>query len=1350
MAEFTTSCPHCGMNLVAESSLRGKPVSCPGCGKTFVAAAAPPPRVPVPPTGRNGGGEVNAEEKSGYRWGRLYIMLARIFACIAVVVGLGVIVTDFYDIFALSRDLKRKLAQQTPELVARQQRFSENFDRKASLLMTGNHKAKFRFPSDITVMAKSFNEVLISPEDVGESLEAVEEYLQKLQKMTQVMDQYFRSSTGSIDSKLRVGDPVRVSVPRKKSRPNTSLSLNLRKDAEFYSLNRQELMQLIDSIAQAINALRRSNSGVSMTRELDELAAGLEFIRQTLCPAAEARRIGDRGAEETETTTSQAGTERFLREKALVRGILQGLSLLYSYDAVVRNSFMWQLTEELSQLKNALQQQESAAKEAKAKIRRAWELALRAAFSHLLMVLAAAFLIMVGADFMQAHFDSADALRKILRKGMMLLALMLLAGCGDPGAKELEAVKDKLAGAAIDTIFAEQIKENSHAVCYVKHGESMVMISGGLPAAPVLPPAEPPFMLRGRRVFRHVPIAFGRTYNVIRLDYRVESVKFTPIQSVKNKRYPRASMLTIQVKRNVAQGEAQLGVTVHWFLPEELTNADEAARKQWVDKKLAALPPDSFDHAVAIAGVSRDDGEPETLNCPVRFDSETSQWVLKKEEAVECGDIPLCDQSAIIAMLEKAGFRNATLTRDGRSETLNIAGSDYDTLQQLNAGLRKVESEWIEAEAVVQSERLERAVRDFAANRGNVSWEALQQFAELLEQLPKAEQREEAIARIAAVIEDKISDRANDKDQLAEFITKIENKRYAFLGPKQAELIELCRRHILRVEGKEQAVIEARRQKMRKFKDYIRNGDFAKVRAAATEEKLTDDPEFKDFLDTLLDLRRFLSPTQEDLEKLVKSNWWCRGYYLRRACRICLGTGKSPCNKCSNTGICSICSGRGERLHTEVVGGGGREGVPDIATSKVRCPKKCTFCEDQTRICRRCGGFSGTVDMKVLRAAIAAEQKLFYAWIDLIDEKSTADPEFLRKANEKQWKVWRAKCYWKLAHEGDPDAQYWLARYFEKIEDKAAARQWFLKAAERGNARGMIALGESLQAENKYDEALQWFRKAIAVGDDFRHDGLYNAALCRSKRLKNRAEREEMVKLFRRGAELGDDRAQHQLGLCCENGTAGVAKDYTNALKWYRMAAEQGNAAAQFEFGCCRALAIGKARDSEEAMEWIIKAAENGEKRALLFLETIEWLNSIDPLCQNPSPQAIKILSHLLLAAESGDPDALKILENHGWLFKAAEHGLPTAIRILEKLDKAAQKRDPVAVRIWGNLLKALEDGDDQALNIFENFVKAAEKGDTEAIRILKKLNMWPPKKEEKSEGETETTVPRRSRRSRR
>ena len=60
----------------------------------------------------------------------------------------------------------------------------------------------------------------------------------------------------------------------------------------------------------------------------------------------------------------------------------------------------------------------------------------------------------------------------------------------------------------------------------------------------------------------------------------------------------------------------------------------------------------------------------------------------------------------------------------------------------------------------------------------------------------------------------------------------------------------------------------------------------------------------------------------------------------------------------------------------------------------------------------------------------------------------------------------------------------------------------------------------------------------------------------------------EAVKYFREAAEKGHSRAQFNSGVCYANGN-GVLKSYTNAAKWYRKAAEQGNSKAKRQCKDC-------------------------------------------------------------------------------------------------------------------------------------------------------------------------------------
>jgi len=70
--------------------------------------------------------------------------------------------------------------------------------------------------------------------------------------------------------------------------------------------------------------------------------------------------------------------------------------------------------------------------------------------------------------------------------------------------------------------------------------------------------------------------------------------------------------------------------------------------------------------------------------------------------------------------------------------------------------------------------------------------------------------------------------------------------------------------------------------------------------------------------------------------------------------------------------------------------------------------------------------------------------------------------------------------------------------------------------------------------------------------------------------------------------------AQYRLGVICETGDLGVSQSYQVAEKWYRHAAEQGYALAQFKLGGLYDFGRGVPQDFEEAVRWYRLAAEQG------------------------------------------------------------------------------------------------------------------------------------------------------------
>ena len=93
---------------------------------------------------------------------------------------------------------------------------------------------------------------------------------------------------------------------------------------------------------------------------------------------------------------------------------------------------------------------------------------------------------------------------------------------------------------------------------------------------------------------------------------------------------------------------------------------------------------------------------------------------------------------------------------------------------------------------------------------------------------------------------------------------------------------------------------------------------------------------------------------------------------------------------------------------------------------------------------------------------------------------------------------------------------------------------------------------------------------------------------------------EEIIK----AANRGQASAQSILGERYYHGD-GVEQDYTEAIKWLRLAAEEGDANAQFYLGLSHSLGQGVVQDDREALKWHRLAAQQGIAESQFYLGLI-------------------------------------------------------------------------------------------------------------------------------------------------
>lgn len=82
------------------------------------------------------------------------------------------------------------------------------------------------------------------------------------------------------------------------------------------------------------------------------------------------------------------------------------------------------------------------------------------------------------------------------------------------------------------------------------------------------------------------------------------------------------------------------------------------------------------------------------------------------------------------------------------------------------------------------------------------------------------------------------------------------------------------------------------------------------------------------------------------------------------------------------------------------------------------------------------------------------------------------------------------------------------------------------------------------------------------------------------------------IETIKAKAQAGDPEAQVELGKAYLEGKEGLTKDEATAVKWFRKAAEQGNAEGQYELGVCYFYGQGIISNNKEAERWLRKSAD--------------------------------------------------------------------------------------------------------------------------------------------------------------
>jgi TPR repeat protein len=132
------------------------------------------------------------------------------------------------------------------------------------------------------------------------------------------------------------------------------------------------------------------------------------------------------------------------------------------------------------------------------------------------------------------------------------------------------------------------------------------------------------------------------------------------------------------------------------------------------------------------------------------------------------------------------------------------------------------------------------------------------------------------------------------------------------------------------------------------------------------------------------------------------------------------------------------------------------------------------------------------------------------------------------------------------------------------VQDYAKVREWFEKAADKGNADAMTNLGALYYSgrgvAQDYAKAREWFEKAADKGNA---DAMVKLGSLATLLENDDAKAREW---FEKAAEKGDAGAMRNLGVLYANGQ-GVAQDYAKAREWYEKAAAKDDSTAMLNLG---------------------------------------------------------------------------------------------------------------------------------------------------------------------------------------
>ncbi len=330
-----------------------------------------------------------------------------------------------------------------------------------------------------------------------------------------------------------------------------------------------------------------------------------------------------------------------------------------------------------------------------------------------------------------------------------------------------------------------------------------------------------------------------------------------------------------------------------------------------------------------------------------------------------------------------------------------------------------------------------------------------------------------------------------------------------------------------------------------------------------------------------------------------------------------------------------------------------------------------------------------------------------------------------------------ASLHWlrKLADGGDTEAMVEMGSLYINETNFDEGLKWLHKAADLGITSALTTLGSIYELGNvgmakDINEAVWWYMKAATNGDI--SSELHLAQLYRDNvEVKNL---QESFKWFLKVAQQFDsstnrlDKIFTQVAVVpvakAYNKGLGVDQDKTEAIKWYKKAADAGETEAEWRLGVKYNVGDGVDIDMQKALQWYLKAANTPKEFGIIVRPGVA--------------EAQRNIGYLYRDGEGVAKDAQ---EAFGWFMKAAETGdstsqcevakaYNTGIGVLQDsqkafiwYQKAAYQGNKLAQQKVGSIyFSANPNSPANRIEAYKWYALAAAQGDEDAAKFRDKI----------------------------